>query len=80
MREPPKLKDETIIATLEAEIRLVIHRADVLGDQLRQAALPLVLCHADLHTWNVVLDSVRQEQALTCHVSILKKWPTSLTY
>jgi spectinomycin phosphotransferase len=38
------------------DIRLVVARADVLGRRLRQApAPPLVVCHADLHTWNVLL-------------------------
>ena len=40
----------------EEEIRMLVRRADVMGRQLRQASLPLVLCHADLHTWNVLLD------------------------
>jgi spectinomycin phosphotransferase len=44
----------------QAEIRAVIARADMLGDQLRQWSLPLVLCHADLHTWNVLLDTEQQ--------------------
>ncbi|HEY0604923.1 MAG TPA: aminoglycoside phosphotransferase family protein [Herpetosiphonaceae bacterium] len=42
------------------EIRAVIERADTLGAQLRRANLPLVLCHADLHTWNMLLDSAGQ--------------------
>src|SRR5581483_6725189 len=42
------------------EVRAVVERADALGDQLRQAAGPLVLCHADMHTWNVLLDTDRQ--------------------
>ncbi|HEY0734122.1 MAG TPA: phosphotransferase [Herpetosiphonaceae bacterium] len=42
------------------EIRAVIERADTLGAQLRQASPPLVLCHADLHTWNMLLDSAGQ--------------------
>lgn len=42
------------------EIRTLINRADTLGAQLRDASLPLVLCHADLHTWNVLLDTTGQ--------------------
>jgi spectinomycin phosphotransferase len=42
------------------DIRLVVARADALGRQLRQAPAPLVLCHADLHTWNVLLDTDQQ--------------------
>ncbi|MGB8646534.1 MAG: phosphotransferase [Anaerolineae bacterium] len=41
------------------EIRTLVARADRLGRQLRDASppLPMVLCHADLHPWNVLLDS-----------------------
>jgi spectinomycin phosphotransferase len=46
--------------TRQDDIRALIDRADTLGSQLRQAALPLVLCHADLHTWNVLLDTAQQ--------------------
>ena len=42
------------------EIRTLVDRADALGRQLRQASLPPVLCHADLHTWNVLLDTAQQ--------------------
>ena len=41
-------------------IQTVIERADSLGAELRREALPRVLCHADLHTWNVLVDSARQ--------------------
>lgn len=40
-----------------AQIRAVVDRADDLGRRLRRAALPPVLCHADLHTGNVLLDA-----------------------
>ncbi len=39
------------------EIHRLVDRADALGSQLRQASAPLVVCHADLHTWNVLLDT-----------------------
>jgi spectinomycin phosphotransferase len=39
------------------EIDWVVNRSDALAEQLRQASLPLVLCHADLHTWNLLVDS-----------------------
>jgi len=42
--------------TREDDIRTVRKRAGDLGRRLRQTAPPLVLCHADLHTWNVLLD------------------------
>lgn len=38
------------------EIRTLAARADELARQLRRRSLPLVLCHADLHTWNVLVD------------------------
>jgi spectinomycin phosphotransferase len=46
--------------TRREEIDRVINRADVLGEELRQRRLPWVLCHADLHTWNVLLDREQQ--------------------
>jgi spectinomycin phosphotransferase len=42
------------------EIRRLVDRADALGSQLRQAPAPLVVCHADLHTWNVLVDTAGQ--------------------
>jgi spectinomycin phosphotransferase len=44
----------------EGELRALIDRTDTLGDQLRQASIPQVLCHADLHTWNVLVDTAQQ--------------------
>lgn len=44
----------------EAEISTLIERADALDAQLRRAGLSLALCHADLHTWNVLVDDTRQ--------------------
>jgi spectinomycin phosphotransferase len=38
------------------EIRFLVERADTLGEQLRAVSRPMVLCHADLHTWNVLVD------------------------
>ena len=34
-----------------------MHRADRLGRELAGEPFPLVLCHADLHTWNVLVDA-----------------------
>ncbi len=39
------------------EIRSLVDRGEYLGKQLQQAAQASVLCHADLHTWNVLIDS-----------------------
>jgi spectinomycin phosphotransferase len=41
-------------------INMVLEHADRLGERLRQRSLPQVLCHADLHTWNVLVDSVQR--------------------
>jgi spectinomycin phosphotransferase len=38
------------------QINRLVRRADALGRQLREASAPLVLCHADLHTRNVLLE------------------------
>jgi spectinomycin phosphotransferase len=42
------------------EIRRLVDRADALGGHLRQTSAPLVVCHADLHTWNVLVDTAGQ--------------------
>lgn len=39
------------------EIRTLLARADDLGRRLARAAPPLVLCHADIHTANLLLDA-----------------------
>lgn len=41
----------------QTAIHMLIGRADSLGEALRQASSPRVLCHADLHNWNVLLDT-----------------------
>jgi spectinomycin phosphotransferase len=38
-------------------IQSLLARAESLGQRVQAAAPPLVLCHADLHTWNVLVDS-----------------------
>ncbi len=38
----------------EADIQVLLRRAGELGRELRERGLPHVLCHADLHTWNVL--------------------------
>jgi spectinomycin phosphotransferase len=42
------------------EIDRVVRRADALGRRLREKSAPLVLCHADLHTRNVLLEGDEQ--------------------
>jgi len=46
--------------TRHGEIHTLAARADTLGRRLQQASAPLVLCHADLHTWNVIVDTNRR--------------------
>jgi spectinomycin phosphotransferase len=41
-------------------INRLAERADGLGRQLARRRHPQVLCHADLHTWNVLIDADRQ--------------------
>lgn len=43
--------------TRQAEIRSLVERAESLGGRLRATDPPLVLCHADIHTWNVLIDA-----------------------
>lgn len=40
----------------QATICAVVERAETLGRQLQAADLPLVLCHADIHTHNLLLE------------------------
>ena len=42
--------------TRRDEIRALLGRAEALGRRLRARRPPLVLCHADIHTWNVMVD------------------------
>jgi spectinomycin phosphotransferase len=42
------------------EIHTLAARADALGRRLERASAPLVLCHADMHTWNVMIDTSGQ--------------------
>jgi spectinomycin phosphotransferase len=41
-------------------IGALVERADLLGRQLARRSFPQVLCHADLHTWNVLVDADQQ--------------------
>lgn len=42
------------------EIRALVERVDALGHTLRQASAPFVLCHGDMHTYNVLVDHDNQ--------------------
>ena len=39
-----------------SEILALVERTEELGPRVERQSLPLVLCHADLHTWNVLID------------------------
>lgn len=40
-----------------SEILALVARTEALGRRLRATPPPLVLCHADIHTWNVLIDT-----------------------
>jgi spectinomycin phosphotransferase len=52
-------------------IGALVRRADALGRQLARASFPQVLCHADLHTWNVLVDTDGQPWILDWDEAIL---------
>lgn len=39
------------------EIRTLVEQTELLGQRLRATNPPLVLCHADIHTWNILIDT-----------------------
>lgn len=41
-------------------IHAVVGRCDLLANQLRAAGLTFVLCHADLHSWNLLVDACKR--------------------
>ncbi len=41
----------------EEEIRALVSRTDRLAEQLRRGSARLVLCHADMHQWNILIDT-----------------------
>lgn len=44
----------------QGEISSLVEQVERLGHQLRHRSHSFVLCHADLHTWNLMLDATRQ--------------------
>jgi spectinomycin phosphotransferase len=58
--EPAQRELAAFWGSRKDEIELLLKRSDALGIRLRRASPPLVLCHADLHTWNVRVGSDRQ--------------------
>ena len=57
LTDPAQAELAAFWRSLQQTIDTVVDRADALGPQLRQASLPRVLCHADLHAWNVLVDA-----------------------
>ena len=41
-------------------IQRLVEGAETLGRRLKESNPPLILCHADLHTWNVMVDEQNQ--------------------
>lgn len=41
-------------------IHEIVEHSDALAEQMRHTSAPKVLCHADMHTWNVLLDGDKQ--------------------
>lgn len=41
----------------QAEISELVQRCESLSQELRDKALPQVLCHADFHVWNILIDA-----------------------
>jgi spectinomycin phosphotransferase len=56
-KEPAANRIASFWRAHRAEIRLLLHRAQDLGRQLARRSPPLVLCHADIHTANVLVGS-----------------------
>jgi len=46
--------------TKQAEISKIVARTEALGRLLQQQRMPFVLCHADIHTANLILDPAGQ--------------------
>jgi len=57
LTDPAQAELAAFWRSLQQTIDTVVDRADALGPQLRQASLPRVLCHADLHAWNALVDA-----------------------
>jgi spectinomycin phosphotransferase len=58
-REAFRPSRRELVADLEALVATVASD-DALGRQLVRSSFPQVLCHADLHTWNVLVDDHQQ--------------------
>lgn len=45
--------------TREEEIRMLVDRTDALAHRLRHTSAPQHLCHADMHPWNLLIDTTQ---------------------
>ncbi len=54
---PPERELAAFWRDRRAEIRTLVDRAGTLGNSLRASSPPLVLCHGDIHTWNLLIDT-----------------------
>jgi len=57
-----------------------VSRADALGRRLRERSAPLVLCHADLHTRNVLLEGTEQMWVVDWDETILARKERDLMF
>jgi spectinomycin phosphotransferase len=62
------------------QICTVVSRADALGRQLRETSAPLVLCHADLHTRNVLLEGTERMWIVDWDETILARKERDLMF
>lgn len=64
----------------QAEILALVERAEALGRRLRATVPPLVLCHADVHTGNVLVDTAGQLRIVDWDETVLAPKERDLTF
>jgi spectinomycin phosphotransferase len=52
-------------------IQSLVESAETLGRRLKESNPPSILCHADLHTWNVLIDKQNQVQIVDWDETVL---------
>ena len=55
--EPSAARLAALLRDQRQTVSALVGRAELLGDALRRRDLPLVVCHGDLHGWNVLIDA-----------------------
>ena len=55
--DPPERELAAFWRDRRGEICTLVDRAETLGRQIEAGSPPLVLCHGDIHTWNVLIDT-----------------------